>query len=227
MSTTNMADPQDKIWYLKQVNLFMGIPDKEIMQIAKKMSEKKCNKKEILYTPFEVTKSIYVLKKGEVTLYHLHNGKKLIIDTLNEGSIFGNLSFKNEKSSHFAEVTASSYLCVFEVNDFIKIIQSKPDLMLKLLQTMSNRINDFEVRFKGNIYDAKEKILNQLHLLHKNENASIFNKLMRKKSKITHEKLSHYTGLTRETVTRIIQELKREGKLYDRPDGGFTLINRQ
>lgn len=101
------------------------------MGIAKKVAEKKCPKKEILYTPFEVANSVYVLKKGEVTLYHLHNGKKLIIDVLTEGSISGNLNFQKEKSSHFAEVTQPSYICIFHINDFIKVIQSRPELMLK------------------------------------------------------------------------------------------------
>ena len=70
------------VWYLKQIDLFEGITDEEIMAIAKTVVERSCTKKELLYTPFETTDSICMLKKGEVTLYHSHYGKKIIIDTL-------------------------------------------------------------------------------------------------------------------------------------------------
>lgn len=43
----------DKIWYLKQIDLFSGIKDSEIMQIANRMIERKCRKKELLYSPFD------------------------------------------------------------------------------------------------------------------------------------------------------------------------------
>jgi len=218
---------ESKLWYLKKIDVFKGISDDEVLKIAKKVFEKKCQKKEILYTPFESTNCIYVLKKGEVTLYHLHNGKKLIIDVISEGSIFGNFNFQKENSSHFAEVTQSSYICIFHLEDFIKIIQSKPELMLKLLQLMSQRMNHYEERFKESIFDAKEKILNQLHLLRKSKKRNLLKKLMGREKKITHEKLSHYTGLTRETVTRVIQELKKEGKVHINPDGGLNLSEHQ
>ena len=70
-----MDSQNDKVWYLKQIDLFAGIPDEEIMQIAQKVVEKKCRKKELLYTPFDSNDSICMLKKGEVTLYHSHYGK--------------------------------------------------------------------------------------------------------------------------------------------------------
>jgi len=38
-----------KHWYLQQIDLFQGIPDQEIMSIAKKMIEKMCEKGNNLY----------------------------------------------------------------------------------------------------------------------------------------------------------------------------------
>jgi len=130
----------DKTWYLKQIDLFKDISDGEIMQIASQVIEKKCAKKEMLYTPFDEHDSICVLKKGEVVLYHSHYGKKLIIDTLKEGSIFGNINFQDRSANHFAEVTEDSYICFFSKEDFLKILQAKPELMMKLIKLMSERL---------------------------------------------------------------------------------------
>lgn len=200
----------NKHWYLQQVNLFAGIPDEEIMAIASKMTERKCVKKEIIYTPEDISDSICVLKKGEVTLYNSHRGKRLIIDVLKPGSIFGNITFQDEKNTHFAEATEDTYICIFPVSDFMKILQTKPELMMRFLNIMSDKIRSYEGRLKSGLYDAKEKIMHQLKLMEK-ENNSLLNKIFGKKSRITHERLAQLTGLSRETVTRALKDLKKEG----------------
>lgn len=211
------------VWYLNQVDLFKGIPDMEIMKIADKMVEKHCEKKELLYTPFEVAESIYVLKKGEVTLYHLHRGKKLILDVLKPGSIFGGFGSTDKTVSHYAEVTQPAYLCIFNVEDFMKILQSRPELMVRLLRIFAEKMSTYEDRLKSNVFDAKEKVLHQLKILEKRRKMNVLTKLIGKDSKITHEKLSQFTGLTRETVTRAINDLKKEGKIQESVEGLYTV----
>ncbi len=150
-----------KHWYLQQIDLFNGITDEEIMSIAKKMVEKKCTKKKMIYMPNEINNSIYVLKKGEITLYNLHYGKRLIIEVLKPGSIFGNISFQKSKTTHFAEANEDSYVCIFPIEDFTTILYSKPELMMRFLQIMSEKMQNYERRLKKSLFDAKEKILRQ------------------------------------------------------------------
>lgn len=201
-----------KHWYLQQLDLFQGVSDMEIMTIAKKVIERKCVKKEMIYMPDEVNNSIYVLKKGEITLYNSHAGRKLIIDVLKPGSIFGNIGFQMDATTHFAEASEDSCICVFRLEDFIDILRSKPELMMKFLQIMSEKMQNYENRLKGNLFDAKEKILQQFDIISKeSKKGSILNKLFGKKTKITHERLAELTGLSRETVTRAVNDLKKEG----------------
>ncbi|PIR55117.1 hypothetical protein COU74_02970 [Candidatus Peregrinibacteria bacterium CG10_big_fil_rev_8_21_14_0_10_36_19] len=201
----------NKHWYLQQIDLFAGIPDSEIMSIAKNMKEKTCSKKELIYIPEEENSFIYILKKGEVTLYNSHMGKRLIIETLKPGSIFGNISFEESKSTHFAEASQDSYICIFTAEDFAKILQERPKIMMRFLQIMSDKVQQYENRLKSGLFDAKEKILQQLELQQK-ANDNPLNKLFGRKTAITHERLGQLTGLSRETVTRAVNELKKEGK---------------
>jgi CRP-like cAMP-binding protein len=164
-SISFVDNTQQPFWYLKQIHLFEGVPDKEVKEVAKKMVEKECKKKELLYTPFEENDSICVLKKGEVTLYYSHHGKKLIIDVLEPGSVFGNLTFDEGKSGHFAEVTEDAYVCCFDSEEFMKIIQAKPKIMMRFLQIVSQRLIHSEERLKTGLFDAKEKILHHFDML--------------------------------------------------------------
>lgn len=204
----------NKHWYLQQLDLFTGIPDAEIMNIAKNMVEKKCHQKELIYVPEEQNNYIYIIKKGEVTLYNSHMGKRLIIETLQPGSIFGNISFGGNKSTHFAEASQDSYICIFSVEDFSKILQEKPKIMMRFFQVMSDKIQQYEDRLKSGLFDAKEKILQQWELQQKGNNSPL-NRLFGLKTKMTHERLGQLTGLSRETVTRAISDLKKEGKSID------------
>lgn len=210
-----MEEEKNKCWYLKQVNLFSNMTEEEVMAIATNAIERKCKKKEILYTPFQSSNVVYVLKKGEVTLYHSKDGKKLIIDVLEPGSFFGNIAFDQEKATHFAEVTEDAYICIFPVEDFLKVIQHNPELMLRFIRIISDKLSDYENRMKGNLMDAKERIIHYLEILEEKHKDSFLNKVARYKPKITHTKLSEHTGLTRETVTRAISELKKEGKIVE------------
>ncbi|MBT6068378.1 Crp/Fnr family transcriptional regulator [Candidatus Peregrinibacteria bacterium] len=213
----------EQIWYLKQVDLFRGMSDKEIKRIGAKMTEKKCVKKEIIYTPFDETNSVFILKQGEVTLYHSYRGKKLIMDTLKPGSIFGNIHFEPQKHTHFAEVTENAHICILEVDDFMNILHSRPDLMIRLLRDMSERLRKYERKLKGGLYDAKEKIVHQLEL--RECKGGLLKKIFRKECKITHEKLAQLTGLSRETVTRALNALKKEG-LISTKDGSIALAEK-
>ena len=213
----------EKIWYLQQIDLFKGIPDADIMEIAEKIVEKKCHKKEVNYTPFEENKYICLLKKGEVTLYHSHQGRKLIIDILKPGAVFGNFSFDENKSEHFAEVTEDAYMCFFEMKDFLKILQARPELMLRFMKIMSGRIREYENKMKGGLYDAKQKIIHHLAILEEKNRKSLLNRLRPSRSKLTHNKLAQQIGLSRETVTRAITDLKKEGKIIDKENGTLAL----
>ncbi|MDP2625209.1 MAG: Crp/Fnr family transcriptional regulator [Candidatus Peregrinibacteria bacterium] len=205
---------QSTHWYLKQVDLFKGISDEEIMKIADKVIERRCRKKELLYTPFEESDMIGILKKGEVTLYYSHNGKKLVIDVLKPGSVFGNISFEKKKSPHFAEVTQDAYMCLFKLEDFLKIAQARPEVMMRLLRMMSGQIHDYEHKLESGLFDSKERVIRYLKAEEEKKNDNILNRLFGRKSRVTHAQIAQQTGLSRETVTRVLSDLKKR-KILD------------
>lgn len=198
-------------WYLQQIDLFSGINDSEIAKIAQNVTERKCHKKEFLYTPHDKQSGIHILKKGEITLYYSHYGKKLIIDILKPGSVFGDLNFTDQQTDHFAEVTEEAQICTFTKEDFINIIKAHPEITLRLLKIVSTRLADYEKRMKSGLFDAREKIIHYLELREEKIAKSFF----RRKTKMTHQKIAAHVGLSRETVTRALSSLRKEGKIYD------------
>lgn len=204
-------DQDDKMWFLKDLDIYSGISEKSLCQIAPNSFEEDYRKGTHIYTPHQSDQNIYVLKHGEIILYHSKDGKRAIFDTLGPGSVFGNFDQGQEKPTHFAETTKSTLLCVTPLNEFLKIIQHHPEMMLNLMQRMASRIQDYETKIKSNIETASERVYSELERLQKKRQRGIVGKFLPVPLQITHEKLAEHTNLNRVTVTRSLKKLKDEG----------------
>jgi CRP/FNR family transcriptional regulator, cyclic AMP receptor protein len=218
-----MNNSKNTIWYLKQIDLFQGLSEDELNGMKDKMREERYAKKNIIYTPETENDSIYLLKEGEITIYYSFNGKKLILDVLKPGSLFGNLNFQEEKNTHFAEVSRDAFVCIFSKKIFAQIFSMHPELVFKLFQYVTERMSDYEEKLRGLIFGAKEKILNQLRILQK-KNKSFLGLFFNPGIYIIHEKLAEHAGVSRETVSRTIQELKQDGLIKIDKDGKIFIV---
>lgn len=201
-------------WHLEKIDLFKDLSDLEIDSISNYFREKKCYKKELIYTPDSEVDRIYFLKKGEVTLYFSKNGKRQILDILGPDSIFGPLSYKTKKVDHFAEFTKDGHLCSVKINDFLLIASKFPSIFKRLLEVIGEKFAGNHLKIKNNILSAEERVLEFINS-QKNEQsigALIKSKFIKPK-KITHALIAQSTGLSRETVSRVMQKLKNEEKL--------------
>ncbi len=206
---TQQNDP--KMWFLKDVNIYEGISEKVHCKLAPNSYEEGMTRATQIYTPHEANQNIYVIKYGEVILYHAKNGKRSIFDTLGPGSVFGTFDPKQEKPTHFAETTKRSMICVTPLDEFQKIIHHHPEMMLNLMQNMAHRLQDYETKMRSNIETASERVYSELERLQKKKQFSLIGKFMPIPLQITHEKLAQHTNLNRVTVTRSLKKLKENG----------------
>lgn len=205
-------DTKNTLWYLKQIDLFKNFSEEELIDMKNKMQERKYANKKLIYTPHTKDDSIYLLKKGEITIYYSHNGRKLILDTLKPGSLFGNLNFSEEKNTHFAETSRDAFMCIFSKSIFTQIFADHPELIFKLFQYTTERIGEYEQKLRGVIFESKEKIMNQLKILQK-QNKKFLGLFFSSGIRISHERLAEHSGVSRETVTRTLNKMKEEGSI--------------
>lgn len=216
-------DTKNTLWYLKQINLFKDLSEEELINMKSKMQERRYANKKLIYTPHTEEDSIYLLKEGEITIYYSHNGRKLILDVLKPGSLFGNLNFSEEKNTHFAEASRDAFVCIFSKKVFAQIFSDHPELVFKLFQYITERMGEYETKLRGVIFGSKEKIMNQLIVLQK-QNKRFLGIFFSSGVNISHEKLAEHAGMSRETVTRTLQELKEEGRIRIDEKGKIHLV---
>jgi len=205
--------PRPPLWYLKSVDLFSGISHEELHELVAGIMDKVYSAKSLIYTPQDLADHVYVLKEGEVTLYQTVDGKKVVLDVLKPGSVFGNISFDPDTTeNHYAEVTQKAYTCNLPHNFFLQFLQKRPDIALRALKILSQRVSQYEMQIRTlSALQARDRILANIRLLNAKDDRSILPSILRIPTKITHEKLGHMTGLTRETVTKELNELEKQG----------------
>ena len=204
--------PRPPLWYLKNIELFRGLSEEEMMEMLTGMMHDQLDSKRFLYTPDDAVENVYILKEGEVTLYKSVDGKKIILDVLKPGAVFGNISFDPKSTErHFAEITQKAFICTLPKNFFLQIIQKRPDIALQALKVLSKRLAQYEMQIRTlSTLQARDRILATVQLLNEKEEHSILPPILRTRTKITHEKLGNMTGLTRETVTKQLSELEKD-----------------
>jgi len=199
-----------KPWYLKRLNLFKSLSEKELENISSRFVDKEYSKQQVVFEPQDRDK-VFILKSGRVEIYELTiDGKKIIVDTLGPGSVFGDLGV-NEQSEHFVESTADSYVCVMDKSEFFEMVTKNSQIAAILVKELFTKVVESEKQIAALASDnIITKIRNLLLRLakkygEKKEEGVII------KAKFTHEQLADMIGISRPTMTELLNKLEKDG----------------
>jgi len=196
-----------KLWYIQQLDLFKGLAKEKLQNIESLFEMKEYCKREVVFEPGDKNK-VFIVKTGQVELYQLSlSGKKLIIERLLPGSFFGDLGTDGE-TELFVEATTDSYICSLNKDKFFSMISQHPDLSEKLMKQLFHRLAQVERRMSSIATDnAFQRIIKLFLSLGKKK----LDDSMEISEKFTHEELSQMLGISRQTVTTLINQLEKKG----------------
>ena len=84
---------------------------------------------------------IYVVMKGEVEVFKMLKGRKVVVDVLKEGDMFGELSFVDkEPRSASARALTDVTLGIFDRNYLVEQYNKLPNNFRVIINTMARRL---------------------------------------------------------------------------------------
>lgn len=207
-----------KCWYLKQLDLFKTLPEREIDIISDRSVEKEYIKRQVVFEPQDRDK-VFILKTGRVEIYEITpDGKKIITDILGPGDVFGDLSIQ-QSLEHFVEATTDSFVCVMKKNEFFDMVSRNPQVANTLVKQLFTKVIESEKQVAALASDnLLIKVKNLLARLAKKYGETKADRVIIT-TKFTHEELAEMIGISRPTMTELLNKLdrdgviKREGKL--------------
>ncbi|HVI09186.1 MAG TPA: Crp/Fnr family transcriptional regulator [Candidatus Binatia bacterium] len=179
-----------------------------------------------LFVERQEPRGIFVICRGSVKLsVSAPNGKVMIVKIAEPGEVLG---LSATVSGRPYEVTAET-LDPCQVNfvkreDFLRFLKNDVQVCFKVAQQLSEKYHNVcnEIRALGLSHSAAEKLA-KLLLEWTAKNGESAKTEPRIKLRLTHEEIAQMIGTSRETVTRLLADLKKHEILNAR---GSTLVIR-
>jgi CRP-like cAMP-binding protein len=172
----------------------------------KVVSIKHLNRGEVVATPEELARKMYVLMTGKVNMVCTNNeGRRLVIATLEPGAIFGEGALDNPGDPGvFVEAADPVSVWVIPAGEARNMTMQYPILGWGLLQTYGERLFQVENNLEDVAYKKlPERLATLLLEMANNQNGLI--------KGVSHQSLADHLGTYRETVSAILRDFKRQG----------------
>lgn len=200
-------DRSSKIGYLQMMDIFQDLTEEEIEEIDRATTMSTCRRGRIFYMPEDTSEVLFLLKEGRVQLYRISpDGKKLVIDTISPGAIFGEMALIGQGMHNtFAEATEECVLCIMSREDVERLLVTKPKVALRIFEELGNRLKETEARLEEIAFKGIPARLASflLQLADEHDGDTIVG--------MTHQDLGEQIGTYRETTTQTLNIFKADG----------------
>ncbi len=199
--------PADKMRYLSELTVFQDLTAREMEDLNRITTMSTVSKGRVFYRPEELGEVLFILKEGQVQLYRISpEGKKLVITTLGPHTLFGEMALLGTKMHNtFAEAVDDCLICVMSRTDLERLILSKPQVALRVLEITGKRLREAEERLENMAFKGIPARLASLLLRLSAERDTL------EIVGLTHQDLAESVGTYRETATQVLNDLKSQG----------------
>lgn len=225
MSTEN-ALALRKQSYLSEVTIFQDLSPDDMAALARAAPMKEVAAGTIFYSPEDPAEVLFILKRGRVKLYQLTpDGKALTTHIYEAGSIFGEMSLLGQgMHGAFAQALTPCVLCLMSREHVQRLLFGDPRIAKRIVEALGTRLINVENRLLDFAFRRVPQRLARLLLQLAQPHRGLLSFTQRMEVRYTHEELADMIGTTRETVTKLLNEMRRRG-LIELQRGCITLLD--
>jgi CRP-like cAMP-binding protein len=203
-ATLQHDDLAAKLGYLSETSVFAPLSAEERAWLANTATMLTCEAGKVFYVPDELGEVAFILKRGRVDLYRIApDGRKLIVGTLGPQTIFGEMSLLGQRMyGCYAEAAEECLICVMSRTVLQALICRNPDVGLRLLADLGNRLHQLEAELESIAFRPLPVRLADLLLREMNAYGVV--------SGYTHQDLAERLGAYRETVSQALGRFRAD-----------------
>jgi len=201
---------------LRSVPLFADFEPAELEQLAALSRTRSMPKGNVIFYEDDPGVSCYVIMSGKVKIVvNADDGREHILGVLYEGDVFGEMSLIDGQPRSASAICADDVQMVtIQRDDFLSLLRSNPDISLKLLVTLSQRLRAADRNMESLAFLSAPgrvaRLLLQLGKEHGVPGAEgvVFT------SPMTRQELASLAGTSRETLTRVLMDYHDRGIIH-------------
>ncbi|WP_018248444.1 Crp/Fnr family transcriptional regulator [Orenia marismortui] len=201
--------------FLEQFFLFQEMNEKELEEIKKIVTKKVYKKNEIIFLEGDLGDSIYLVLDGLIKVFRTGStGREKTLSLLGRGDFFGEMALlDNNFRSASVQAIKSSQVYIIDKVKFYKLLSDFPQIPLKIIVKLSQRLRKANNQIKNLTFKSVRDRLEVVLLELANRYGERRDEGLLISKKITHQELGNLVGTTRESITKLINEMVEEKKL--------------
>jgi CRP/FNR family transcriptional regulator, cyclic AMP receptor protein len=208
--------------YFSNLALFAGIGQASLQSLAAAGRVRKIPKGQVVFFQSDPGDALYVVRSGAIVIQLVHpDGREMIINEIGPGDCFGELAVLTGKPRSTSAVALKlTELVVIPGEAFLEVVQSDPIFTRRMLDVLARRLSASTARESSMIFlDAQARLaLTLLKLDQQWPEEDLIT--------ISQVELAQRTGLTRQTVAKVLGRWRRAGWLIT-GRGRIMLLNRE
>ncbi|MCI3921229.1 Crp/Fnr family transcriptional regulator [Paenibacillus sp. TRM 82003] len=213
------------ITLLKSVPMFRDLSEEELAGIAQVTVERTYEKKTMIFHEGAEKEAVYFIKDGLIKTFKTdENGHEQIMSFLKRGEMFPHtgLFHNDEPYPATAEAIVETTLLAIPVRAFERLIMNTPSMAMKIMRVMSEKIRELQAKLQELTgQDVQDRGLSFLLKLADYYGTAKDGDVV-VAVPMTHQDFANVIGSTRETVNRLLNQLRKEG-ILDTDRNGFVI----
>jgi CRP/FNR family transcriptional regulator, cyclic AMP receptor protein len=157
--------------------------------------------------------SVYFVLEGwlKIRTYNV-DGKEITLNIVGQGEIVGEMAALEQapRSTDVLSLTPAT-IANIPAEDFVQLLKKEPLAGMKLAQLMGRRLRQVNRRLRLRESNSASRVADTLLFLAEGQGIDINSSKGAEIPNFPHRELSSMSGLARETVTRVLTKLEKDG----------------
>ena len=196
-----------------RVSIFSILEEEQIDEVVSKIITRRYKKGQIIFFEGDIADKLYIVNRGKIKVFkYTKEGKEQILYILSEGDFIGDLSLlKKGKFEFNAEALEDTAICTLVKEDFDNIITANPEITLKILEDVHDRVVSLEKLVQSlSTKNVEARIAALILSFVKNFGTETCDGIV-VNLPLNREEMGNYIGITRETISRKLTAMQDEG----------------
>jgi len=209
---------------VQKVPIFSGLDQAELRRVAGLITRKQYNKGELVIMAGQQNTNLMIINRGRVKAFrYTRDGREQILYIFGSGDFFGETNLLREQETNYnIEALEETGFCLIAKEDFQRLVRSYPEIGLKIMAELCNRLEGLENIIQNMGSNNVELRVNAVLLEFARKFGRDHSRGILIELPLSREGIANYIGLTRETVSRKLNLLQQEGLIE--MDGNKKII---
>lgn len=216
IASAHQRSLQEKLGLLREVDLFAGLSDEDMLAIGHATTMTKCTAGQRIMSPADPPDRIHIVKAGKVRVYRVTpDGKQLTLDIHDKGTILGDMSLLGQDPipEAFAETLDEAVICTISPDELRSLVERYPTIGVNIISYLSRRLRDAESELESMAYQrVGQRLARKLVDLAQRFGVKTSRGTLIE-ARLTQQELAEMIGTTRETLAHTLADFRRRGLL--------------